>query len=379
MRYALLILACPIIVLIACNPTPDFGGNGGSTSASGTGGTGGEAGGGATGGGGNAGTGGACSGGAIPTTLAAKQGIPVGITVDASNVYWVTQSGKGALWKVPKSGGQAMALLDGNIAPGLENYAPTWQPVSLFADGSSLYWTTVALGTGGLWKMPSAGGMPAKLADTGINATDWPEGLFVRSGIAYWSGYQAQNVYDARVFSIAPGAMLAQHDVSALGSYAQSVAADADHVYFTTNQAGSPGGAVARIPLAGGGPEKLADATYRPFGLAIDDTHLYFADVDYTSSPSGSIRRVPKSGGAVETLVTGAFGGYALAVDDTNVYFTDYEPSCGAVRSVPKGGGNAMVLASSQDMPLGIAVDDAFVYWTNRSFNDGGSVMKIAK
>jgi hypothetical protein len=64
----------------------------------------------------------------------------------------------------------------------------------------------------------------------------------------------------------------------------------------------------------------------------------------------------------LDTLATGQSSPFGLAIDDTFVYWTD--TGAGAVRKVPKcGGGHSTVLAQGQDDALGLQVDSTKLYW----------------
>lgn len=146
-------------------------------------------------------------------------------------------------------------------------------------------------------------------------------------------------------------------------SHPSHIVSDGVDLYVTA------GGEVARIPLDGG-----AGAAYpapNPWGLAVDDTHVYWAD--QRSEPNdggpgrGMIRRMPKDGGAPETLVESDAVPLELALDDTNVYWTDHRFAAAAIRSMPKDAVDASattLLTFDGGLPFGITLDPTHVYWT---------------
>ena len=137
------------------------------------------------------------------------------------------------------------------------------------------------------------------------------------------------------------------------------------------------GGAIKRIPVAGGAPESVAPL--RPNAMTGDATHLYF----YTGALGGEvpmIRRVPVAGGPVQDLTSTPAAPTALAIDGSHVYFVReggfngfmdvYGP---AVHRLPLAGGpiTDIAIASKPDW---VGVDGTDVYWA-----DKGVVWKTAK
>lgn len=79
-----------------------------------------------------------------------------------------------------------------------------------------------------------------------------------------------------------------------------------------------------------------------PFGIALEDSHVYVSVVDATGE-TGSVFRMPKKGGTIEPL-TDAGSARALALDGTLVLFDDEVG--GSILSVPKDGGDVMEVTS---------------------------------
>jgi hypothetical protein len=260
--------------------------------------------------------------GGTPTTLAPVVGVPLGVAVDATSVYWTAAPGPhttGTVMKVPVGGGTPVTLASGQATP-----------LAIAVDSTSVYWTNFgsadgwtasgpgpANGNGAIMKIPLGGGVPTTLASV---------------------------PYDAP----------------------QSIALDATSVYWTTYY----GGAVMKAPLGGGAPTTLNYGPPLGFGIAVDSTSVYWLG-------GHAIRKVPLSGGAVSTLATfGDDDGVGIAVDSTNVYCTvDL-----AVLSVPLSGGTLTTLASGPPVaPVFISVDRTGVYWGNDgSPINGCTVMKLA-
>lgn len=61
----------------------------------------------------------------------------------------------------------------------------------------------------------------------------------------------------------------------------------------------------------------------RPVALALDETHVYWAEIVLEGDVESQIRRVPRAGGTTEVLHAQLSGILSLATDDTGIYFTD--------------------------------------------------------
>ena len=183
-----------------------------------------------------------------------------------------------------------------------------------------------------------------------------------------------------------------------------SVAVDATQVYIALYD---PEGSILAVPKVGGAARKLRAANYpesivlsggRLFyaesgarrvaavnvdgssfadlasvfgvvGVAVDATHVYWADHVY----DGSVGRVPRGGGPSITLAPGKKGPIRVAVDDTDLYWTEYYSN--EVRAVAKAGGTPRTIARGIDSPVGIAVDADAIYFVDSS----GSAYRVEK
>ena len=167
---------------------------------------------------------------------------------------------------------------------------------------------------------------------------------------------------------------------------------------------GSAGGDAAPGGDGGGGSDVvvLAADQDHPWGVAIDDTHVYF-----TCQGDGTVKRVPKDGGAVETLASGLTYPRAIGVDDQEVFWgdggrvhraplagaagapTDWAASSGEVDTLVVTESQVWWLSTSTGVvahenkqpniatvgsffreglpsPIGLAVDDGLVFWTTQ-------------
>ncbi len=190
-----------------------------------------------------------------------------------------------------------------------------------------------------------------------------------------------------------------------LGVSSDFIAVDDSFVYTAD---GWYGGTVRRIPLCGGEATELASGQDRPFGIAVNDTDVFWAEQgdfgangaiwrwhkstgQLTTIASGQLNpsavvidehaiywqgnfifKAPLSGGAATQLGSKAGSFMGLAQDATHIYFAGIN----TVGRVPKSGGDSEMLVQSEDDDgWSAAVDHDWVYYTIY----GGSLKKVAK
>ena len=117
-----------------------------------------------------------------------------------------------------------------------------------------------------------------------------------------------------------------------------------------------------------------------PRGLAVDDSHIYWAES--WSTNCGTIGRANLDGTGVDNrfLTIPGYsvpsGAWAVAVAGSYIYLVgDQTYPLGGGRTISRAdldGANATPLATVED-PIGIAVDSSYLYWTDGS---GGSVWR---
>jgi hypothetical protein len=237
---------------------------------------------------------------------------------------------------------------------------------------------------------------------------------------AYWIEFDGPNLNTAPIDGSQPASVIATVPGSGVRSDFARLAVDATRAYWATT---TPA-AIWFAPLSqsGGAPSVVAktgvtsDAVQQPFGVAVDDTHLYWSDktdnkirrrtlaslgtdvlADVVSTDTGP-RHVAldaqraywlTSDGLVRarakdlkepavTLASGQTAAESVIVDDRYVYWTTWVAS-GAVSRVRKTGGPVEVLASGQSYAYGITQDCSTIYWTNHANFNTGQVMKVVK
>jgi hypothetical protein len=284
-----------------------------------------------------------------PIVLAANQKSPDALTVDDQNVFWVNlDKTEGGVFSVPKAGGPVTALYQG----------PMRNAYSLGHDGVSLYFATPDQ----IVSVPVGGGAAKILASSGPAS-----GVAVANGEVYWIELPAAgdptSLAIAKKVSVGGGVPVTipfPDAANPLHRRAEVVTASTDAVYvgFADD--------ILRIPLDGGAPTWTALGQVQAF--AVDATQLYFTTGD------SAVESVSKSCGPRMRLARG-LAPFGVAVDDSAVYFTD-ELFVGRVLKIAKVGGPVTVLADQEPTPYRVAVDTDSVYWIA---NAGGLIKKTAK
>jgi hypothetical protein len=318
----------------------------------------GGAGGGAEGGsGGTAGAGGLGGTGAgLPNfgplrKLASGQAHPTRLVLDSQSVYWINQGpegGDGTVMKVAKTGGTATTLAT----------ASGEQVTALALDGISLYWAHSDGTSGTIAVMSASGGVSQTL----VTDASWAGDLAIGADTIYWSRIGLGSGISSAIKSGgSPSSIL---DGASLVTFLRL---EGNTLYFVDTGAGPQNGQIGALVLGEHTPTTLADALARPRHLGADADTLYFA-----TEGDGHVRSVPKATSGAETLAYGQQGPYGLALDETSLYWTNRaaDPATDACMS---GDGSVMamsleeripvVLAEGLHCPMAIAVDDSGVYW----------------
>jgi Domain of unknown function (DUF5050) len=128
----------------------------------------------------------------------------------------------------------------------------------------------------------------------------------------------------------------------------------ASHLYWTD------GGAVYKANLDGTNPQSMVTGLGSAFGVAVDGSHIYWANY------LGTVNEANLDGTSPQTIITGQNGPYGVAVDGSHIYWTD--ENAGTVNEANLDGTSPQTIVTGQD-PFGVAVDGSHIYWAN-----GGTV-----
>ncbi len=207
----------------------------------------------------------------------------------------------------------------------------------LAADESFVYWSRINDGT--IQRVPIEGGPSETVARIDGRATQLAisgQTLYIRDGIGIWSFSQKE----LRRFANAAGD--------------GDIVADARNVAWTNALTGE----VLIKAVHGNAPVRiLASKLSQPYDVAMDATHVYWANGD------GTVMRVSRQGGEVDVLARGQSWPEGTLVDETHVYWL--ERHTGGVFRVSKQRGEPVQIARTEPGCRGTALDGRYVYWAD--------------
>lgn len=225
---------------------------------------------------------------------------------------------------------------------------PPYAPLALAADATTVYWTDSRT-SGAIRSRPADQSNPAAAL---IDGQDFPLYVAIDDEFVYWTndgGLVLRANRDGGGVSMV---------ASSLGDGpAGGLAVDATHVYF----ADTGGGRIFSIPKDGSGQLSVVAANQLgPLGVAVNDRHAYWTSVD-----SGEVKRRSLDGGPVEIIASGQVGPSWIALGPNHVYWTNRTGN--AVMSADTASFRVRVVASGQDDPNGVALDGDTLYWVNQT------------
>ncbi|HEY1696753.1 MAG TPA: hypothetical protein VGG39_31540 [Polyangiaceae bacterium] len=283
--------------------------------------------------------------GGADSTLASSQPYPMGLSIDANNIY-VWNSGSfsgssslnnsdGTVVQVPLNGSSATTLATGMV---VAFNAPYLNAVT--NDVSKVYFVTGGPGTAGsINVVPIGGGSAAQVLYANQS---FPQAVVTDGTNLYWGNW---GTFDAQ------------------GNYNND-------------------GTIMKAPIGGGStPQTLASNQSAPAAIAIDGQNVYWTNIGKLSAGglpapnTGSVMQVANSGsGTPITLAGNQDVPLGITVSGTTVYWAEFTLSApGNIISAPVGGGSTTTLVANVTDPFGIAVSGGAIYWTDNIPNGAGS------
>ncbi len=281
------------------------------------------------------------AGGAAVTLVPGAEQSITSLAEDAGSLYWTagrrggTESSQELLGRVNPHTGHFEGLV-GRI--GKDGKGPTeltsgrFEPGDVGVLGKDVYWVMVRRRDETLVRLPVGTDAPSVVA----HGSFAPGSLVVQAGHAYWTDPGA-GAGGPAVMTVSLGLGAGPHEEPrrmAPADAATSIrpvrlAADADAVYWTDTGGSEAGGAVMKVPLAGGAPIKLAQGLAGPRGIAVSGGFVYWVEkgTGATNFHDGALRKVSSSGGAPETLAGGLVAPDRLAVSDAHVCWSELDGS----------------------------------------------------
>ena len=313
---------------------------------------------------------GSCGNACAPFVLASGLDWPVGIALNATTAFWITNGNDAQVMSVPLSGGTPTVL------------APAQPfPSSIAVDATSIYWA----GYGTISKMPLEGGTPVRLVP--VQTIISPFAIALDHEFVYWVDQGDSDLGRVMKVALEGGEPITLATIP--GSDPFAIAVDKTSVYWA-NGVNSNDALVLKVGLEGGTPVTLAPGTRSVSGLAVDASGVYWAGHDTVGDAFGAtiesfVRKVPLDGGDIITLATGTHMAQGLAIDRAGAYWTNSSTSQvvsaipgtdGLVLGVPLAGGDTVTLGPDQDEPAAIATNGTTVCWTTTGSGQGNGSVK---
>jgi hypothetical protein len=272
--------------------------------------------------------------GGATATISPSQPFPMGLAIDANNIYvWnsgsfsgsnTVNNGDGTVVQIPLSGSAPITLATNMVVAFAAPYLN-----AITVDGANVYWVSGGPGTAGaINAAPIGGGSPARVL---YPSQVFPEAVVTDGTNLYWSNW---GTFDAQ------------------GNY-------------------NGDGAILKAPVGGGSPTTLASSQLAPSALAIDSRNVYWTNTGQLTpgglaeADTGATMQVAIAGGNPITLAPNQNIGMGIAVVANTLYWTEYGfSSPGDIKSVPVGGGTVTTLVANAQDPFGLAVSGSVIYWT---------------
>jgi hypothetical protein len=259
--------------------------------------------------------------GGAPTVLVSGQDLPQYLALGGDYIYWTSGGREGAC------GGCSCTCADGTPLTGTIGGACTCADACSFAGHGQTGAGTCGADTSRtpytVSVAPRTGGAATELFSTPNEILS----IAADQGRVYWTvGRDSDPVGGGVIMTSGPAG-------EALGPLAGTEGAPAlvrafSGWLFWVDEPMSREGTIMKMPARGGAPTVLA-ANQDVSALAADASGVYWTTSATTLPPAaadGALLRVPLLGGSPVTLVDGLTLSFGIALDETSVYWTDIGP-----------------------------------------------------
>lgn len=309
-----------------------------------------------------------CFASATSLELVTGLSVPVGLAVDATNLY-VSDSGTNTVWQVNKTTLAKTSLATNQAGPS-----------DVVTDGTYVYWLSTN-GTAVL-RAPIGGATPFQDLYT---TTGKPSQLAVDATSVYWQDTNGINAAPVGGGGTVRVVLAASSTATQTTVTISSLTQDQDYLYgiFTGAQNSQYYSNVGRVDKATGALTNFGhiEGGATAQGIfsagAVDSSNFYYlytGSIGYTqvlgepqTVPVLTLDRQAKSGGPVlsDALSSASFSAItSMAADDCVVYWAT---GTTIVRAAP-GGAAPNVLTTSAVTPGKLALDASYVYWVDKGW-----------
>lgn len=282
---------------------------------------------------------------------------PAGIAVDQTHVYFTTSAG--TVQRVPRNGGAVSTLASGLGALG-----------SVAVVSPHVYFANLEIKAPQRMSKNGAGQVetlaPSQPSLGQVTAS--------ANGVFFTVPTNGQGDGDGSVGQVDLAGGAVTWLATAL-MRPDAVAVTASKVYFSqaffdAGQNKYTDGSVSRVAIGGGATESVATGEIVPKAIVAEAGGAYWGNAG-----ADQIRKRVFAESDAATLAIAQDEPYGVAIDDTRVYWTTYAD--GTVMCADKAGGNLRTVATGRVKPLGLAVDDTHVYWIDSG--EAGKVLRVPK
>ena len=298
--------------------------------------------------------------GTSPHAIATDQNGPYGVASDASHLYWVNKDG-GTVTRASPDGTSPHTIVTGQVSPTWMAVTPAAPELSLSPapyDYGSVLPGQTATQTFTLTNSGGAATGPLTVTLTGPAA-------FAVTGNACAAASlgpgQTCNV-TAGFTPAAEGAMTATLTAASTNPVATATDAlsgtMAPAIYWANAGNHSSGaGAIWMANLDGTSPHAIATGQDDPAGVAVDASHLYWANTD-----DNAIVEAGLDGSSPRTIVINQDAPFGVAISAGHLYWSNF----GADEEIWEAnldGSSPHAIVNGQNNPTGVAADGSHLYW----------------